>query len=169
MSTIPVLADPLTDDYIESLLEQLNAQICEMARNKVPRAVIPPDVLDLEVDELAQRVRIKLWQALRSNRVHNLKAYLRCIVATECVDMVRRHKKTLPLLFSDDGEVYQGNIMIMEGQGSCDPAEEFESREHLNACVQQVAGDLQSLPTLQRKAVLWMLKERIADTLPLVR
>lgn len=168
MAMTPVLTTPQTNECIEELLERLNTQIYEMARSKIPRAVVPQDVLDLEVDELAQRIRIKLWQALRSGHVHNVKAYLRCIVATECVDMVRRNRKALPLLFSEDGEIYQGNIMITASEGMQDPAEEYEQQEALRACVRRAAHDLLNLPTLQRKAMLCALKDRSNDTMPLI-
>jgi DNA-directed RNA polymerase specialized sigma24 family protein len=161
-------ADSTSEDHLEALLETVNPQICDLVRSKVPRKVIPAEVLDLEIDELVQRVRIKLWQALRDGRVQNLKAYLRCIVSTECVDMVRRYKKAMPLLCNEEGEIFQGSVMMIDEQESQDPAEAYERQESLDDSIELCIYLLLHLPKLQRRALLTALKDRIADTLPLL-
>src|SRR5947209_4336801 len=67
-----------TDD-IEEILHRYDAYIVALAWKKLPRTVVPLALLPDEREDLAQRVRIKLWQTLQKRPISNLKAYIGCI------------------------------------------------------------------------------------------
>lgn len=67
-------------DTIERILEDYNSYILTLARQAVIRSATRAEVLDMEIDEIAQMTRVKLWQTLQKTRVDNLKAYIRRIL-----------------------------------------------------------------------------------------
>src|SRR6266568_7822067 len=77
---------------IDEILRQNDGYILALAREKVPHHIASPDVLDLEIHELAQRSRIKLWRMLQTRQITHVKAYIRYIVHSESMDMIRRYK-----------------------------------------------------------------------------
>jgi len=79
-------------------------------------------MLDLDADELAQMVRIKLWHVLEDREVVYLKHYIRRIVNSEFIDMMRRRKPTQPLPEDADGEINTGKIIAAASEGIADPA-----------------------------------------------
>src|SRR5256885_16695694 len=103
------VVDDKYDDEINMILRRNDDYILTLAREKVPRHIASPEVLDLEIHELAQRSRIKLWRALQKRHITHLKAYIRRIVHSESMDMVRSYKPDLPLPVDEDGELYQGD------------------------------------------------------------
>src|SRR5947209_980513 len=107
-----MLATALTNEYvfqnefdIERVLVDFDGYIRSLAQRKVPRAVVLRGMLDMEIDEIVQNTRIKLWQALQGREISNLEAYVRCIVHTECVNMVRGYRHTFPLPINEEGEL----------------------------------------------------------------
>ncbi len=114
---------------IDEILRQNDGYILALAREKVPRHIASPEVLDLEIHELAQRSRIKLWRALQKRHITHLKAYIRRIVHSESMDMVRSYKPDLPLSVDEDGELYQGDVLMVSGEGMQDPLYELEQKE----------------------------------------
>ncbi|HYU73892.1 MAG TPA: hypothetical protein VEL31_14525 [Ktedonobacteraceae bacterium] len=153
---------------VDKMLEDLDAYIVDLAQKYVPRTLIPAEVLSLEVDEIAQNARIKLWQALRKEHIEHPRSYVRTIVYNESVNVVRRYRRVFPLPLNEDGELYHGTIMLTSDQGAHDPADEFVWIEALVGCTKKVAEDVIRLPPRQQKAVIYALKEQIADILPLV-
>src|SRR2546428_331620 len=101
------------DDPAEELLAPFDTYIVALVGKWARRGSsnADPGVLDLEIDEIAQRVRIKLWQALHQKRVAHPEAYIQCIVHNEFVDLARRRKRTLPLPMDAEGELYQGKVL----------------------------------------------------------
>jgi DNA-directed RNA polymerase specialized sigma24 family protein len=57
---------------IERMLEDFDGYILRLVGRKVHRIVVRGEMLDMEVDEIVQNTRIKLWQALqrRANRTY---------------------------------------------------------------------------------------------------
>lgn len=110
----PSGASPFDRDYhaneIDGILRQNDEYILAMARKKVPRHIASPEVLDLEIQELAQKSRIKLWKALQQRHITHIEAYIRCIVHSASIDMIRNSKSDLPLPLDEEGELYQGNV-----------------------------------------------------------
>lgn len=157
-----------SDFEAEKILEEYDPYIVALSRKKVPRNAVNPEMLADEIDELAQRVRFKLWLMLRRKRIENLKLYIRCIVFTEVIDMVRRYRLILPLPLDEDGELYQGNMMIIAGEGMQDPAYEVEREEAIEDYTQEIAEAVLRLPSRQQYAMVCSLKDDINDALPIL-
>src|SRR5947199_6526549 len=106
-----------SSSYINDILERYDDYILALAHEQYPRHIASPEVLDLEIQELAQRSRIKLWRALQKRHITHLKPYIRLIVRSESIDMVRSYKPYLPLPIDEDGELYQGNVLVTPSEG----------------------------------------------------
>jgi DNA-directed RNA polymerase specialized sigma24 family protein len=158
-----------SNGYISEILEHYDAYIVELARRKVPRNVVPPERVDDEIEELAQKVRIKLWLMLRKKHIVNLKAYINCIMYTEVVDMVRQYRSTLPLPLDDDGELYQGDMIAKLSEGMGDPAYEVEQAEALDDFAEETFEAVMRLPACQQRAMICSLKVRLDNLLPLIK
>jgi len=112
----------------------------------------------LDVDELAQRARIKLWKALeRNNDIVHLYSYIRHIVYSEFIDMQRQQKHYLPL-FIEESDLLES---------SADPASEFMQRVENATFLHSVARAVVALPPRQRLAMLCMLRDRVDDLVQL--
>jgi DNA-directed RNA polymerase specialized sigma24 family protein len=157
-----------SDADVNELLERLDLYIVTLARTKVPRNIVRPEMLADEIEELAQKVRIKLWLALRKQRVDNLKAYIHCIVYTEVIDMVRRHRPMLCLPLDEDGELYQGNLIFASGEGMHDPGHEVEQAEERDNSMQGIFEAIIRLPPRQQYAMICSLKEQLDGVLPVI-
>jgi DNA-directed RNA polymerase specialized sigma24 family protein len=157
-----------SDSVVDEILEQHDTYIVDLARKKLPRNVVRSEMLGDEIDELVQKVRVKLWLALRKKPILNLKAYISCIVYTESIDMVRQYQLTLPLPLNEDGELYQGNVMVTPGEGLQDPEYEVEQEETIGGYMTEAVEAVLKLPPRQQHAMICSLKERIDDVLPLI-
>jgi DNA-directed RNA polymerase specialized sigma24 family protein len=87
--------------------------------------VVRPELLGDEIDDLAQTTRIKYWLISQKEQIACPKAYIRSIIHNESVNMVRQHKPALPLPKDEDGELYQGNVMVAVGEGMQDQLEDI--------------------------------------------
>lgn len=167
----PLAVGPFDDDngsdQQEKILKEYEPYIRTLVWKQLPRNMIHPDVLDLDVDELVQNSRVKLWLALKKRQVTSIKAYIRSIVHSEIVDMMRRRHPTLPLPLDEDGELYQGNVIATPGEGMCDPAYEVEQEELVAEDILETVDGVLKLPPAQRRAMICSLKERIDDLLAL--
>jgi DNA-directed RNA polymerase specialized sigma24 family protein len=154
---------------IDEILRQNDDYILALARKKVPRHIATPEVLDLEINELAQRSRIKLWRALQKRHITHVKAYIRRIVHSESIDMVRRYKPDLPLPVDEDGELYQGDVLMVSGEGMQDPLYELEQKEMATEYITQAVDMLRSFPHCQRQVMICWLKDQLDDVLTLTK
>ena len=156
-------------DEANAFLEQFDSYIKNLARLKVPRNIIPPTYVEDEIDEIVQRTRIKLWKMHQKGSIKNPTAYINTIVYTEVVDMVRRYKRTSPLPVNDDGEIYQSGMICISVQDVQDPTEIIEQQERVSEAVLWAFYAIMSLPPRQQYALLWGLRKRIDDILPIMR
>jgi DNA-directed RNA polymerase specialized sigma24 family protein len=154
---------------INEILRQNDDYILALARMKVPRHIASPEVLDLEINELAQRSRIKLWRALQKRHITHVKAYIRRIVHSESMDMVRGYKPDLPLPVDEDGELYQGDVLMVSGEGMQDPLYELELKEMTAEYITQAVDVLRSFPPCQRQVMICSLKEQVDDVSTLMK
>ena len=171
--TIEMASDPsfaLTvseDGSINSLLTHYDAYIYALAQKSIPHQFArraSDDEFNMEVDELVQRSRIKLWQALQKRQVAFPKAYIRNIVSSECVDLARQHKSYMPLPVDDDGELYQGNILLTVGEDVSDPENILVQKEsHAERLKELINIVLYRLTRRQKQAFLYGLREKIDD------
>ena len=151
---------------IEELLERDEAFIISQVRDLMHRNphIVHPDVLDLEIDELVQCVRIKFWQVLQGGKqVEYSRAYLKRIVHSEFIDMLRRKKpqRSLPLPIDEEGELYQGDMLIMPGEGMADPAEVVEQQVEAEICLHEVIGAVLQLSERQQWVMVCSLRDRV--------
>jgi DNA-directed RNA polymerase specialized sigma24 family protein len=154
------------DHTVDELLAQYDSYIIALACRNVPRNVIPVDKLNDEIDELAQRIRIKFWQIARKKHITVPLAYIRCIAYTEVVDMVRRYRSA-PLSLYEDAEGYHGHT-TMVSEGWQDVAEKLEQEEMTEEAMSMIVDEIFRLPARQLQALLYSLRDQIEDFLPLV-
>jgi DNA-directed RNA polymerase specialized sigma24 family protein len=155
---------------VSTILEQLDGHIRILALKHVPRQISSRETVDLDVAELAQKVRIKLWLALEKEPVRpirNLNAYVGRIVYHESVSMVRAHKYLQPLFVDDDGELSYGQALITADKAMQDPSDVVEQEEQLEECLQRAIIAVKALPPRQRQAMLCTLNDYIEDV-PLI-
>jgi DNA-directed RNA polymerase specialized sigma24 family protein len=152
-----------SDGDINEMLEKFDPYIVTLARRKAPRSVAHPELFGDVVDELAQKTRIKLWQATRKQHIINPGPYIKCIIRTESIDMMRSYKHVLPLPADEDGELYQGDLLVSPSEGMDDPASELEQKEAATDLIEVVADILLALPPRQNFAMTCYLLERVSD------
>lgn len=157
-----------SDSDLNALLKQYDTYITMLAQARVPRNIVRPEMLADEIEDLAQKVRVKLWLALRKRSIRNLKAYIQCIVYSEVVDMVRRHLPTISLPLDEDGELCQEDLIFAPGQGTQDPGIEVERAEELDSSIQGLSEGIVQLPPRQQYAMICSLNEQIDDALPII-
>ena len=154
-----------TGRTIDALLEQYDPFIISQAREVMLQNchVARASVLDLEIDELAQRVRIKFWQVLKGRQIEYSKAYIKRIVHSEFIDMLRRNKpqRSLPLPVDEEGEIFQGNMLVMRSEGMSDPAEVVEQQAEAELCITEIIEAVSRLPERQQRVMVCSLRDRV--------
>lgn len=170
------LPDPSADNRnfdVDEILEQHDAYIVGIARKNVPRNLVHPDVLKDEIEENAQRVRVKYWRESQRQHIRNPRAYMRRVAYTETMDLIHDLKLSLPLSTDHDGELNQGSPLMMLGEGMQNPAEIVEQAENFAELIQKMVAAILLLPPRERLSFIWFLKREMAedrntDLLPLI-
>lgn len=152
-----------SDSDIEEILVRFDPYIVMLVKNKTSSSsnIARPEVLDLEIDEITQRVRIKFWQALLKKEIEHHRAYIRSIVSNEFNDIGRRRKAPLPLPTDEDGELYMGNVLLSESNELGDPATAFEREEGLDNLMELTAQVVHDLPPRMKLVMINHLKDRV--------
>jgi len=158
--------DPEIEEILVCLDPYIVASVEKMARHSSNLA--RPEVLDLEIDEITQRVRIKFWGALKEKPIEYPRAYIRTIVTNEFNDISRKRKAPLPLPTDEDGEIQLGTTLLAEREGMADPADAFERQEGLNDWMALAAQTIAHLSPWQKHAMICLLKERVDNRMQLV-
>ncbi|GHO44992.1 RNA polymerase sigma factor [Ktedonospora formicarum] len=172
MSTVNIpdaSSGDLNTDEIECILANYDSFIVTLARQVVARAHTPPDVLDMEIDEIAQMTRIKLWKTLRKTHVDNLRAYIRRIAHNEAINRLRQRKDVLPLPVDEHNEMTQEFNPLTQGEITHDPVHLYEQKEALAEQMRKLVALVMHLPQRQQQAMLCSLKERTDDLHALTR
>jgi DNA-directed RNA polymerase specialized sigma24 family protein len=143
------------DDYIRALVQKIiPTRFGRLSSNE----------FEMEIDEVAQRVRIKFWQALQKRHIDSPKTYIRCIINSECIDLARQHKPTVALSFDEEGELYLGHTLLAMGEHANDPEMIVEQEERLLELLKELLDIVRHrLPRRQREAFLCGLIEKIDD------
>jgi hypothetical protein len=150
-----------SDPCIEEILELCDPYIRRLAFKKVPRNVCRRDILD-EADELAQKIRIKLWEMLQKQTIVNPKAYTNYIAFHQAVNMVRNYDGCLSLQISEDGEIAKG-CLVGQREEINNPETMLEGQETLDELITQVADAIAEMHTHQQQATICRLKEKMDD------
>jgi len=153
---------------LDEIMEHYDSFIRTLAQKNIPHAITSADTIDLDIDELAQITRFKLWLALQKQDIRNMNAYIRRIVHNEAINMVRQHKPIGPLNTDDEREPYLAHTMIASSQAIQDPTERIEEEEMLSIYSSKLVQNVLELPPQQQRAMICALKDQIVDILPLV-
>ncbi len=125
------------DADIENTLQSLDTYIFSLVKKQLGHNMFFHRATGFDIDDVVQRIRIKLWLALRRRHVYNVRAYVSCIIHTEYIDMLRRGKHA-PLFFEiDEAESHQ------ETQN---PLEEIESKEIAVTYMISILDDILGCP-----------------------
>ena|SRR5436190_22040862 len=151
---------PVSQDEIEAnetILESIDGYIVIQARRLIYRLHTSSyeDASDVEVDELAQRARIKLWHMLNKGLIHRPYPYVRRIIYSEFIDMKRQQKPVLPLIIDDEGGC--------QLQAVGDPADEVIQHSEDFALLQLIVQMVVDLPPRQQLAMICFLREVVDD------
>jgi DNA-directed RNA polymerase specialized sigma24 family protein len=159
------------DSVIQEILVRFDSYIVMLVKNKASHSsnIARPEVLDLEIDEITQSVRIKFWQALLKKEIEHHRAYIRSIVSNEFNDIGRRRKAPLPLPTDEDGELYMGNVLFSESNELSNPATAFEKEEALNNLMQLTAQVVHDLPPRMKLAMINHLKDQVDNLILLTK
>jgi DNA-directed RNA polymerase specialized sigma24 family protein len=154
---------------VDEILKQYDSYIIALAHKELPHIAIHMGVLEDDIDEIAQMARIKLSSALKKGPIGNLNAYVKKIVRSQRIDLLRKYKYTLPLIIDEEGEIQQqGKVMFLYSRGSPNLAEEFEQQEQLTYVVDRMVEEVLKLPCKQQYAFICLLKDHGSETLPLL-
>ena len=147
-------------------LEEHDLYIRSQARAQVNRKrnMLHPDAREMEIDDLAQQTRIKIWLGQQKTTISNPKAYIRRVVHNESVTMIRQYKPTTSLPVDEEGELYACESLF-HSTATQDPSGVIEQEEAEQFYRRETVHAISTLPTRQRQAMLCALKERVDDLL----
>jgi DNA-directed RNA polymerase specialized sigma24 family protein len=147
-------------DANEKLLEGIDDFIQKQARRVMCWHLCSGhEELDtLEVDELAQRVRIKLWKMLQKGPIQSPFSYTRRIIYSEFIDMKRQQKVLSPLPEDDSEEIHPLTPLVI------DPADEIIARMEALSFLRNLVQMMVDLPARQKTAMLSFLWLQVDDT-----
>ncbi len=148
---------------IEEILVRFDSYVVMLVQKKAGSSsnIARPEVLDLEIDEIIQRVRIKFWRALLTKHIDHYRAYIRSIVSNEFNDLGRRRKAPLPLPTDEDGELYMGDVLLSESNELADPAIAFEKEEATDDLLKLTVQVVTDLPPRMKLAMINHLKDQV--------
>lgn len=153
---LPILPACDSDFDVDKIVERYYPYIIVLSCKKALREVAHSELL---VDELVQSVRIKLWSVLRKKHIQNPKAYIRCLVFTEVINMVRSYRSTLPLPLDEDGDLYQGSLVSAPSERMRNSASALEREEARQDNTGQIVGAILKHPRCQQHAMIYSLSE----------
>jgi hypothetical protein len=154
---------------IDFILEREERFILLLARKNIAYTNLPAELVEDEVDELAQRIRIKLWQALQTRHIMSIKPYIRAIAHSEYIRTKQHAYPVLPLTLDQEGELYQGQaLLITPSEAMQDPAHQVELQEMVATMIADTASAAMKLPPAQQHAMICALKDQVDDLADLV-
>ncbi len=146
---------PSKDESSEAILKRFDWYIGMQTKRVVRRypALAKPDVIDLEIDELMQRVRIKFWRALERRPILYPHNYIKRIIRSEIIDMQRQRKPSVSLPTDDDQWLFwELNSLVIAD--THDPADEVEQRLESSSLLERTVPLVLGLPPRQRLAMM---------------
>ena len=156
------------DGIEDAFLMRYDMYIRFLVMKRFPHHLFQKEVLDMEIDELVQTTRIKLWHVIEKQPITNPNALIMRIVHSVIVDMVRRYKPSYPLLMDGDSEPHQEHLSMFSDEGLQDPARKFEQKEIDLERVMLIVQAIRCLPPHQRNSVACLLNDQIDDIRPFI-
>ncbi len=156
-----LLPDHSPEHEIEVVLASVDTYIIALTRRMAHSlSFIKPSHIELEIDEIIQRVRIKLWWELQKRKITHLKAYIKVLVRSEYLDLCRQ-QRLAPSLNSDDTRDELELASVATGEEMQAPANELEQQEISADIISEIVQIICKLPARQRYAMLCSLKDYI--------
>ena len=158
-----------TKEKLTIVLEQLDPYIIMQgeAFGYTHSQFAHPAILDLEIKEVIQHVRIKLWEKLQDQHsITHYKTYIKSMVRNAFIDEMRKKKRFLPLLTDEYGEI-EGTLVGMYSEYTLDPASAFEQQGAADELINIVVEAITHLPERQKCAIICQLRERVDDLVQL--
>ena len=168
LGTSPQDDDPSIEDILEQYdFEFILAHVKRMVHLH-PEGV-HPDMLHMELEDIAQDVSINFWQKLRKQHIQNPRLYLLQMIHNKCVDVIRRQARRInaqPLSVIDDWDILER--IAAHSEGMSDPADEFAQKTTLAERTGEVADAVARLPLQQQRVMTFTLLERVDNLIQLV-
>ncbi len=130
---------------------------------------VPSNIGPIDSEDIAQETFMKLWIISQKQHIENPKAYIRRIVHTAVVDMVRKFKPHLyqALPGDEDGEIQEGNLVI-PGAELGDPETILEEKEAVEELMGELVDVVSELRPRQMHSTICTLKDRVDDLIQFV-
>ncbi|WP_165423736.1 RNA polymerase sigma factor [Ktedonosporobacter rubrisoli] len=161
----------LNKETSEAILRRFEWYITVQVKRQIScyPSLAHPSLLDLEIDEFVQRVRIKLWRMWERENILHPYSYIRRIVHSEWIDMLRQQKHTLPLSAAEDYEEWHyPEVKGYRREAVRDPADEIEQQMEARAFLDEVVRTVLALPPRQRQAMICSLYDKADDLAQLI-
>lgn len=174
----PVLSDGLPplcgiapedcDPPINALVAHYEPYIRMQVKRKAPiyRILVHPDVLDMELDDIAEDVLIGFWQKLRTSMIHHPEAYIQRMIDYAFLDILRRQKRQgVPVLLSmiPDDDPSQESLLEICDETAPDPEIDLIQQESASLLAKRLVRALRQLPPRQKQAMECSLHEHLAE------
>jgi DNA-directed RNA polymerase specialized sigma24 family protein len=167
---MPITSQKETGESSEEILKRFDWYITVQTKRivRLYPALAHQAVVDLEIDELMQRVRIKLWRTLEKRTILYPHNYIKRMIRNELIDMQRQKKPTLPLPTDEEEQWQFSETTGITLADTHDPADEVEQRMESSSLLEKTVPLVLRLPPRQRLAMMCSLKDRVDDLVQLV-
>jgi len=164
VSNLPGTSPYDNDSGIDEMLEYYEYILAVTWRQ------VPSNIGPIDSEDVAQEAFMKLWIISQKQPIENPKAYIRRIVHTAVVDMVRKFKphlyQTLPV--DEDGEIQEGNLVVIPSAELGDPETILEEKEAVEELMGELVDVVSELRPRQMHSTICTLKDRVDDLIQLV-
>ena len=131
---------------------------------------VPSNIGPVDSEDVAQEAFMKLWIISQKQPIENPKAYIRRIVHTVLIDMIRKFKPHLyqALPVDEDGEIQEGNLVAIPGAGLGDPETILEEKEAVEELMRELVEVVSELRPRQMHSTICTLKDRVDDLIQFI-
>ena len=154
-----------SDPGINQCVEKYFPLILALARMEAPNNIGPVDY-----EDVAQEAFIKLLLIVDKQPIKSPKAYIRRIVHTVVVDMVRKFKshqyQALPV--DGEGEIQEGCLIVTPSAELDNPETILEEKEAVDELMEELMEVLSDFHPRQMYATVCTLRDRVDDLIQLV-
>ena len=164
VSNLPGTSPYDNDSGIDEMLEYYEYILAVTWRQ------VPSNIGPIDSEDIAQEAFMKLWIISQKQPIENPKAYIRRIVHTTVVDMVRKCKPHLyqALPVDEDGEIQEGNLVVIPGAELADPEAILEEKEAVEELMGELVDVVSELRPRQMHSTICTLKDRVDDLIQFV-
>jgi RNA polymerase sigma factor (sigma-70 family) len=154
-----------SDPGINQCVEKYFPLILALARMEAPNNIGPVDY-----EDVAQEAFIKLLLIVDKQPIKSPKAYIRRIVHTVVVDMVRKFKSHQYQTVSVDGEgeIQEGCLIVTPSAELDNPETILEEKEAVDELMKELMEAIADFHPRQMHATVCTLRDRVDDLIQLV-